>query len=81
MAASKVIIRREPISVRIIKTLMYLVVGVGFTTFLREPVWNMLRNQPEIFQNDLTVNLISLSLGFIVAYLIMFLIKRRSRII
>jgi prolipoprotein diacylglyceryltransferase len=80
MAASRIITRREPLNEKAIKGVMFFAVAAA-VVFGRDLVWEYLRTQDPIYQNEWMVSFVSLVVGIIVGWITVFLIKRRSKII
>jgi len=80
MGMVRTVIRREPLANKIVKAIMYIVSGAVFATFLREPISSWLAIQGTIFDNDLSINIISIAVGFITAGLIIYALKHKQNI-
>ena len=78
MSMVKYVYRGDSLAVKIIKSVIYVVMAAVFATFLKVPISSWLETQEIILQNELTINIISIGLGFIVASLVIMVLKRRG---
>lgn len=72
------VVRPTPISEKIIRAVIYIVMAAVFATFLKIPISDWLMTQDTILQNELTINIVSIGLGFIAASLVIYALKRRT---
>ena len=78
MSMVRTVVRPVSMSEKIIRAVIYVIMAAVFATFLKVPVSDWLMTQDAILQNELTINIVSIGLGFLAASIVIFALKRRS---
>lgn len=80
MSMVRTVIRREPLADKIVKAIIYVFTGAIFAVCLRGYVSDFLETYYAIFQNDLVITAISIALGYLLATIILYMLKHKSEL-